>query len=700
MRCPRCDTQNADDALFCVECGARLTEEEAEAEEKAPAHLALDELLEQESAAIAGSVDDDSLLIEQETRLLGEDVRPASQETALLDQETLLMQTPEAEETVLLGQEGPLAGEEDGTGDPGDEADGSGDEPEDTDDDLDDLDDSDEIDDLSDDDLPTAAKAQPVPVTLDATVLQPRPAEEEHFVVRNTRDYDHDAQSVNLAGSAENFETIHQSNERRSELRRDPYARGSKRGNVPGEGNSRSKLRPLLAMLVVALVLGGGAAVLGYGMELWGGKTVPSVTGQSQANAEQIVAAKGLTTLIETVPADDAIGKVASQDPAPGERIPEGDPVTLYIATSRTMPEVVGLDVGEAQALLAEAGATNVRVDVTPSMEQNDLVIGVNPQAGSTFVSRQEIVLTVAGMHVVPDIVGKKEGDALQAIEDAELTAHVTYVNSDQTVRTVVETAPAAGTEVLGWSTVEVHVSSPHPTDTYHLAEYFSHSSQDIDDFLREKEKMSLTAGFIDTHGNAMAIYSSSSAGTITFSSQPYLRSLTVPKEGSSNVLASGAPIAGVRMDVDTAHVPDGFARESLEQLAELCGLTGLDDLCNSTSITLPSGVGRRSANFACASGRMDNLVWTVLITNSGGGKRAVVTCAKEGLYPASDLLPFGGSVSQYMAYQEIYQYGYQSASSSGSSRGSGQSPSPGSGASQQGNSRGNADQGNGNNNG
>lgn len=679
MRCPRCGTQNDDDALFCVECGARLTEDEPEAEQMAPVHLAIDELLEQESAAIAEAVDDDSLLAQQATRLLGEDAHMASQDaTVLLGQETQLVPSPEAEETVLLGQD-ELPADEEGVPDAtADEAD----EP-------------DEIDDLSDDDLPDAAKAQPMPVELDATVLRPQPVEEEHFVVRNTRDYDHDAQSVNLAGSSKNFETLHESKERRSELRRDPYARGSKRGNVPGEGNSRSKLRPLLAMLVVALVLGGGAAVLGYGMELWGGKTVPSVTGQSQANAEQIIAAKGLTTLVETVPADDAIGKVASQDPAAGERIPEGDPVTLYIATSRTIPEVVGLDVSEAQALLAEAGATNVRVDVTPSMEQNDLVIGVSPQAGSTFVSREEVVLTVAGMHVVPDIVGKKENDALEALENAELTAHVTYVNSSQTVRTVVETAPAAGTEVLGWSTVEVHVSSPHPTDTYHLAEYFSHSSQDIDDFLREKEKMSLTAGFIDTHGNAMAIYSSSNAGTITFSSQPYLRSLPVPKEGSSNVLASGAPIAGVRMDIDTAHVPDSFSREALEQLAELCGLTGLDDLCNNSSITLPAGVSRRSTNFACASGKMGNLVWTVLIANTGG-KRAVVTCAKEGLYPASDLLPFGGSVAQYMAYQEIYQYSSYQGSSSGSSR-SGQSTDSSNG-SQQGGSRYDADQGNGDN--
>ena len=47
----------------------------------------------------------------------------------------------------------------------------------------------------------------------------------------------------------------------------------------------------------------------------------------------------------------------------------------------------------------------------------------------------------------------------------------------------------------------------------------------------------------------------------------------------------------------------------------------------------------------------MGNLAWTVLIVNG----RAVATCAKKNLYTAADLQPFGGSLSQFMAYQEVY---------------------------------------------
>ena len=58
---------------------------------------------------------------------------------------------------------------------------------------------------------------------------------------------------------------------------------------------------------------------------------------------EQIVAAKGLTTLIETVPADDAIGKVASQDPAPGTTIDQGSKVNIVLSlgpeTTEAPPE-------------------------------------------------------------------------------------------------------------------------------------------------------------------------------------------------------------------------------------------------------------------------------------------------------------------------------------------------------------------------
>lgn len=490
-------------------------------------------------------------------------------------------------------------------------------------------------------------------IPVDPTVLRPvaRQVDDEHIVVRNTRDYDHDAQSANVVTAARTgtFETIVERSSDR-EVRRDPYARSSRRGDAPGEGNSRSKLRPFLAILLVALVLGGGGAVLTYGMELWGGKSVPHVIGDSQANAEERLAEKGFTVSIEAEPADDAIGKVLSQSPDSGTRIPEGDNVTLVVATNRTVPEVVGMSSDDAKNALQEAGAANIEVITKPSSKAEGTVLAVSPEAGAAFVSRSPVVLTVATHYTVPDVVGKKESDAVDILKENTLKAEVTYIVSDKTVRTVVSTSPVAGEIIDEGGTVQVKVSSPYPTDIHHLSEFFGHSSQDVDAYLLSKG-FTFERGGIDSLGNAIQTYKSNDQGSLIFSSQPYVRGLKLPSEGSSNVLSTGAPIAGVRLECPSYMVPEGYKRPALIALAKACGFKGLTDTCSNTSMNPPAGAPRITANFACGSGSMGNLYWTVLVVNG----RAVATCARKDIYSSADLQPFGGSLCRFMAYQEVY---------------------------------------------
>lgn len=520
--------------------------------------------------------------------------------------------------------------------------------------------DLDEIDDVTDEpvaDVP--AEPKPVEPVVEATILRPlpedigRPVRDSSIGVRRTRDYDHDAQSTNLASSADNFDTIREEHNKRAS-RKDPYARGARKGEAPGEGNSRSKLRPLLALFVIALVLGGGGAVLTYGMELWGGKTVPYVIGESQANAEIRVQEKGLDVVVEAEPADDAIGKVVRQEPESGVRIPEGDTVTLVVATNRTMPEVVGLSEEEARALLTEAGAANIETKTKASSKAEGTVIDVSPAAGEAFVSRGVVTLTVAAPYRVPDVIGKKESDAVEAIEAEGFKADVSYVKSDKTVRTVVETSPGAGETISEGGTVKVKVSSPYPESALYLAEYFDHSSQDVDAYL-QKEGYGFGKGYVDTNGNAVTAYVSDNAGNITFSSTPYSHTVSFPGKSDTNVLSTGTPFVGVRLDFPAWQVPYGYEQSAIDELAKQCGFTGQDDICNNASMMLPAGTAATSATFVCASGRMDNLVWTILIVGNNGSVRASATCAKEGIYSLDDLNQFGGSVAQFVAYQEVY---------------------------------------------
>ena len=606
MICPHCGTNNDDDALVCASCGASLEGGVTDADVEA--------LMEQLPTVVAQRV-------EERTRRLSEAL---AEETQLIASSDKTQLPADADETVLAKPQVEEAAPE-GQDAPAPEAE----EP---------------ADDLT----------EPGIIPVDATILRPRAkqTDDDYLYVRNTRDYDHDAQSVNVAASSERFDTLHEERSKR-DGRGDPYARSARKGEVLGEGNSRSKLRPLLALLLVALVLGGGGGVLTYGLELWGGKSVPSMVGESQANAEAILSDKGFVANVQAEPADDAIGKVLSQDPEAGVRLPEGSEVTIVIATNRTVPEVIGLSEEEARARLAEAGAERIETKVVSSGEAEGTVLEVSPGVGEPFVSRSPVTLTVAGPYIVPDVVGKKESDAVDAVKAAGLTPEVSYVTSTETVRTVVETSPTAGEAVGEGTTVQLKVSSPFPSDPMHLAEYFDHSSQDVDTYL-QKQGYSFGKGFIDSYGNAIATYESGDKGKVIFSSQPYVRDLTLPKDGSSNVLSTGVPLAGVRLELAGSDLPSGYDERAVNELVDRCKFQGLKETV--TRQTISSGSKQTTAEFVTASGKMGDLIWTIALVGNESTRRGVVTCAKEGLYSSSTLEPFGGSVAELVAYQEAYK--------------------------------------------
>ena len=626
MRCPHCGAQIADGSTTCSACGSDLTTIDIDStveelmgqlptvraqriEEKT--RKLMDRAQEPLEDEAEPNADDETRVVDGETRVIDDETRVVGGETRVIDDETRVLE--EGREPLENdGQAGETIERNFGGNVPG-------------------------------------------IIPVDSTVLRPRAeqAGDDHLYVRNTRDYDHDAQSSNTVASPENFETITEKKQKRSWFR-DPYERSARKGRTPGEGNSTSKLRPLLALLLVALVLGGGGAVLGYGLELWGGKSVPSLVGDSQGSAESELAEKGFVVYVEAQPADDGIGKVIAQSPDAGTRVPEGTQVTIVVATNRTTPDVVGLSETEARSVLQEAGAEQIETQPRPSSEPEGTVLETSPAAGQPFVSREAIVLTVAAPFTVPDVIDEPEENAKASIEAAGLVPEVSYIASEKTVRTVVETVPGPGEAVPEGSVVQLKVSSPYPSSPLHLAEYFKHSSQDVDAYL-QRESFGFVNGFIDANGNALAVYSSNENGKVTFSSQPYIRSITLPEQDSSNVLSTGVPIAGVRFDLPSWQVPASHDRAAVEDLVQQFGFEGLADFCDNTSIKLPSGTTPSKATFSCASGKMDDLAWTVVIVDEGGNRRASATCAKEGLYASADVSKFSGSVCRFVAYQEVY---------------------------------------------
>lgn len=118
-------------------------------------------------------------------------------------------------------------------------------------------------------------------------------------------------------------------------------------------------------------------------------------TGQRADLAQRQLTDAGFEVVVEEQPAGGVRpGFVISQEPSSGEAY-RGDQVTLYVASEDAripVPDVVGMQVDEAQRLLAEAGFTNIRVDGR-LLFWRDTVAEQRPRAGEEIKPDQRIEL-------------------------------------------------------------------------------------------------------------------------------------------------------------------------------------------------------------------------------------------------------------------------------------------------------------------
>ena len=214
-----------------------------------------------------------------------------------------------------------------------------------------------------------------------------------------------------------------------------------------------------LAVLFVAII---AAAAIGitYSLELWGGKTVPDVTGEAQADAIWLLESKGFAVDTSQVKSDEVEGIVLITDPAAGSRVPSGTTVNVSIATPRAVPDIVGSTQDEAKAAFEKEGLGNVTFKTVKSDEIEGTVLEVEPQAGTKVKSATAVTVTVAESYVVPDVTGKSQDDATAALKEAGYAVEVaTKYSEDGSEGTVLSTDPAAETKLKSGSTVTITVS-------------------------------------------------------------------------------------------------------------------------------------------------------------------------------------------------------------------------------------------------
>ncbi|VAV96757.1 Serine/threonine protein kinase PrkC, regulator of stationary phase, partial [hydrothermal vent metagenome] len=134
-----------------------------------------------------------------------------------------------------------------------------------------------------------------------------------------------------------------------------------------------------------------------------GGVTVPDVIGQTEADANATITGAGLVAAT-TEAADDTVpaGNVISQDPAAGATADAGSTVSIVVSTGPDapatvpVPDVAGQQAADAQTALEAEGFTVVTTE-QPSMDvEAGLVIETNPAAGTEVAPGTEVMIIVS----------------------------------------------------------------------------------------------------------------------------------------------------------------------------------------------------------------------------------------------------------------------------------------------------------------
>jgi serine/threonine-protein kinase len=205
---------------------------------------------------------------------------------------------------------------------------------------------------------------------------------------------------------------------------------------------------------------------------------VPDVTGSQLEEARRLLESEGFVVEVQESPDEKADpGEVVDQDPAGGGDAPKGSTVRIIVssgAAERAVPDVSGRTVGEATALLTEAGFKTVQKNDASSTVEAGKVIGSDPPAG-TMLAKDEtvtiIVSTGAEQATVPTVEGLSKATAENQLTNAGFTVKVveeTVPPGDPRDGRVISQSPGGNTKADKGSQVTIVVgkASIGPTTT------------------------------------------------------------------------------------------------------------------------------------------------------------------------------------------------------------------------------------------
>lgn len=235
---------------------------------------------------------------------------------------------------------------------------------------------------------------------------------------------------------------------------------------VAGSAKSGKRTVFLLVVAMLTVLVGGGAWYLGSLRYV----EVPNVTGMSVSEASRTLAVAELS-LVEAgqEPSEDVpSGSVLRTEPGTGERARAGSSVDVVTSTGPALiavPDVSGMDVGEATSALTEAGLALGSADSVFSADASKgTVVGSRPEAGSTQRAGTEVTLLVSNGSEpidIPNVVGQPLAAAKTQMGDAGLVTTVREETAPVGTPSgqVMSTEPAVGTTVQVGSSVTLVVS-------------------------------------------------------------------------------------------------------------------------------------------------------------------------------------------------------------------------------------------------
>ncbi len=237
----------------------------------------------------------------------------------------------------------------------------------------------------------------------------------------------------------------------------------------PQENRSRPWVWVIAALAAVLVITG---VVLAIVLTRGGGSMVaiPNVANLSQVDAQRALEAAGLKMSVSDQFAyitveGDAEGVVKSQDPSSGTNIKKGSSVEVVLTKAFHIPDLTNMKLDDAKNVLSANKLTLGNVtEVASADNQKGIVLSQDPTGNALSHPGVTVNLSVGkGVEMVgvPDLTGKTQDDAVNALTVVGLIANVKQQSSD-TVPTgkVISSDPVANTQVAKGSTVIVNVSS------------------------------------------------------------------------------------------------------------------------------------------------------------------------------------------------------------------------------------------------